>query len=230
VVRPLAAFKDLCFDAAEPWVPARFWATALGVEASETGGGGAVLRDDRAPTIWVNAVPEPKVVKNRVHLDVYANSPGDLLRLGARLLADHGTWAVLGDPDGNELCVFPEMDGRSGDGPPARVFALCVDSAEPEALARWWATVIGGEVGPGPDGRPRWLHGAAGLGEITMKFVPVQDERVVKNRWHWDVTTGDVEGLVTAGAALLRPADGEIHWTVLADPQGNEFCAFVEPA
>ena len=228
MVRPLAAFKDLCFDAAEPWIPARFWATALGVEASDTGGDGAVLRDDRAPTIWVNEVPEPKVVKNRVHLDVYANSPGDLLRLGARLLADHGTWAVLGDPEGNEFCVFPEMDGR--DGPPARVFAVCVDSAEPEALARWWAMVLGGEIGPGPDGTPRWMHGAVGLDDITMKFVPVPDERVVKNRWHWDVTTTDLEGLVTAGATLVRPPDDEIHWSVLVDPQGNEFCAFVESA
>jgi Glyoxalase-like domain len=218
---------DLCFDAADPWVPARFWATALGLEASDAGGGRAVLRDDRAPTIWVNGVSEPKVVKNRVHVDVYADSPGDLLRLGARLLADRGPWAVLGDPEGNEFCVFPEMDGR-GDGPPARVFALCVDSAEPEALARWWASVIGGEIGPGPDGTPRWLHGAAGLDEITMKFVRVPDERVVKNRWHWDVTTDDLEGVVAAGATVVRAPDDEIHWSVLIDPQGNEFCAFTD--
>ena len=225
---PLAAFKDLCVDAAEPRVPARFWATALGVEASDTGRGGAVLRDDRAPTIWVNRVTESKLVKNRVHLDVYADSPGDLLVLGARLVVDHGPWAVLADPEGNEFCVFPEMAGR-GSGPPARVFALCVDSAEPEALATWWAAVIGGDVGPGSDGTPRWLHGAAGLGEITMKFVRVADARVVKNRWDWDVTTADVDALVAAGATVLRSRDDEIAWTVLADPQGNEFCAFVEP-
>jgi Glyoxalase-like domain len=222
---PLAAFKDLCVDAADPWVPARFWATTLGMEASGAGGRDAVLRDDRGPTIWVNQVPEPKVVKNRVHPDLYAASPRAILDLGARLLADHGPWAVLGDPEGNEFCVFPEM-GRGTDGAPARVFALCVDSAQPEALAAWWASILGGEIGPGPDGAPRWLHGAAGLGDITMKFVRVTDERVAKNRWHWDVTTGDVEALVAAGATVLRPRDDEISWTVLADPQGNEFCAF----
>jgi hypothetical protein len=221
----LAAFKDLCMDAADPWVPARFWATALGLEASGVGEGEAVLRGDRAPTIWVNHVAEPKVVKNRVHLDVYAASPRALLDLGARLLADHGTWAVLADPEGNEFCVFPEMRGAA-DGPPARVFALCVDSAAPEALATWWGSVLGGEVGPGPDGTPRWLHGAAGLGAITMPFVRVHDPRVGKNRWHWDVTSGDVEGMIAAGATMLRPRDEEISWTVLADPQGNEFCAF----
>jgi Glyoxalase-like domain len=226
---PLAAFKDLCLDATEPWVPARFWATALGVEASEASHHNVVLRDDRAPTIWVNAVPEPKTVKNRVHLDVYAASPGELLRLGARLLVDHGPWAVLADPEGNEFCVFPEMAGRP-DGPPARVFALCLDSADPAPLAAWWASVLGGELGPAPDGARRWLQGAAGLAGITMKFVPVADERVVKNRWHWDVTTSDVKALVAAGATVLRRPDDDIEWTVLADPQGNEFCAFHRPA
>jgi hypothetical protein len=59
-----------------------------------------------------------------------------------------------------------------------------------------------------------------------MKFVPVGDRRVVKNRCHWDVTADDVEGLVAAGATLVRTPDEEVSWTVLADPQGNEFCAF----
>ena len=29
------------------------------------------------------------------------------------------------------------------------------------------------------------------------------------------------------GARVLRPADEEIRWTVMADPEGTEFCAFV---
>jgi hypothetical protein len=35
-----------------------------------------------------------------------------------------------------------------------------------------------------------------------------------------------VPGLVAAGATVLRRPDDDISWTVLADPQGNEFCAF----
>ena len=54
----------------------------------------------------------------------------------------------------------------------------------------------------------------------------MHDDRIVKNRWHWDVTTDDVAGLVAAGAVVVRPPDADIRWTVLADPQGNEFCAF----
>lgn len=50
----------------------------------------------------------------------------------------------------------------------------------------------------------------------------------MKNRVHWDVILVDasVDALVAAGAAVVRPADHEIRWTVLADPEGNEFCAF----
>jgi hypothetical protein len=49
---------------------------------------------------------------------------------------------------------------------------------------------------------------------------------------HWDVTLvdADVEGLIAAGAVLLRPPDDEIEWSVMADPEGNEFCAFGSPA
>jgi hypothetical protein len=34
--------------------------------------------------------------------------------------------------------------------------------------------------------------------------------------------------LLDAGASLLRQPDGDIEWYVLADPEDNEFCAFVD--
>jgi hypothetical protein len=60
---------------------------------------------------------------------------------------------------------------------------------------------------------------------FTMTFwvlVPVPERKTVKNRVHWDVT-GGVEVLVDAGASVLDVQPG---WTVLADPEGNEFCCF----
>jgi len=61
-------------------------------------------------------VPEPKVVKNRVHLDVLPvarDQEGEverLLQLGAKIVDDRreltpGGWVVLADPEGNEFCV-----------------------------------------------------------------------------------------------------------------------------
>ncbi|MEE1791009.1 VOC family protein [Streptomyces sp. BE308] len=60
-------------------------------------------------------VPEPKTVKNRLHIDVHA-APGQrdaevarLRELGASLLRTveepSGSWLVLSDPEGNEFCV-----------------------------------------------------------------------------------------------------------------------------
>jgi len=48
----------------------------------------------------------------------------------------------------------------------------------------------------------------------------------MKNRIHWDVTVPGVAPLVQAGATVLREPDAGIGWYVLADPEGNEFCAF----
>jgi hypothetical protein len=61
-------------------------------------------------------VPEPKVVKNRVHLDVLPVARDQdreverLLRLGATIVDDRREltprgWVVLADPEGNEFCV-----------------------------------------------------------------------------------------------------------------------------
>ena len=61
------------------------------------------------------AVPEGKVAKNRVHLDLHlaegarAGKVEALLALGATKLWDGQlgpqTWVTLADPEGNELCV-----------------------------------------------------------------------------------------------------------------------------
>jgi hypothetical protein len=115
------------------------------------------------------------------------------------------------------------------------VFALCVDSAAPVELAAWWQARIGGTLVPGPDGRLRWIEEARGMDGLVFKCVDVADERVAKNRSHWDliappgIAEADaVAELVAAGATVLRPRDPEIRWTVLADPDGNEVCLFTQ--
>ena len=79
----------------------------------------AVRSGPVAPTMFLAAVDEDKVVKNRLHLDL---SPIDrsrdeeverLLALGATR-ADVGqsgeeTWVVLADPEGNEFCVLRSL-------------------------------------------------------------------------------------------------------------------------
>ena len=172
--------------------------------------------------MWFNTVPEPKTVKNRVHLDLVLPSYAPLVEAGAHVLEDHETtrdrWTVLADREGNELCVFP----TGVDAPTA----LVVDAADAVGLAEWWAEVLGARTTGAPDGTRRWITDVPGLPFDVWKMVTVPDERTVKNRWHWDVVCDDLPGLVARGARVLREPDEQIHWHVLADPEGNEFCAF----
>ncbi|TDZ94358.1 VOC family protein [Mycobacteroides salmoniphilum] len=220
---PSASLKDLCIDALLPVPVAKFWAAAIGGEIDIDEGGEALIRRGEDVDIWINRVPEAKSVKNRVHFDVYARTTEDLIALGATVLTAEPEWVVMADVEGNEFCAF--LDPHLESDTPARLFAVCTDSDRPVEIARWWHGLVGGTLTPGSDGTLRWLRGGAGWGELIWKFVRVADQRVVKNRWHWDVRA-DAAELVHDGARALRGPDTDIRWTVLTDPDGNEFCAF----
>ena len=109
---------------------------------------------------------------------------------------------------------------------PARFLDLCLDARDQQALADWWCAAMGyqrhGED-RGPD-EPVLIVDPTGAGpNIWVNRVP--EPRTVKNRMHHDVT-GDTDALLALGATLLRRKDDEVHWNVLADPEGNEFCVF----
>ncbi|MEU4401881.1 VOC family protein [Micromonospora orduensis] len=227
----IARFKDLCLDAADPLALGGFWARMLNGDVADAGDGDTRVdprsaRSD-AESIWVNRVPEPRVGKTRVHLDLRLADagPAALLVDGARLVAEpsgDATWWVLADPEGNEFCAFGAREGTRP-GP----FELVVDSADPTAQATWWAGVTGGTVED--DSTVSSVVGAAGFPWDYWVFVAVPEPKTVKNRMHWDVEMVDEEptALLDAGATLLRePIDEAHHWWVLADPEGNEFCAF----
>jgi hypothetical protein len=219
------SFKDLCFDAERPATVARFWADLLEREVELLDDGDArLLGETPAETIWVNQVPEAQGVKNRVHVDVRLADPSDV-RGGTVLRepTEEDRWRVVADPDGLQLCVMGPREGA-----PFGVFEVVVDAVEPEAIASWWASRFGVEV-QRQEGVPWvWLEGVPGFPYGYWVFNVVPEPKTVKNRVHWDVVLVDatVDDLVAAGATLLRPLDDEIRWTVLADPEGNEFCAF----
>jgi hypothetical protein len=222
------AFKDLVLDSVRPDVVGEFWAGVLGLDHHLKEDGEARLTGPTPQhTIWVNGVPEPMDVKNRVHLDVRFEDPENVP--GATAVREKGgdiRWRVLADPDGLLFCA---MGPREGASPGA--FELVVDAADPEAVASWWGERLGVEVHR-QEGAPWvWLEGVPGMPYPYWVFNPVPEPKTVKNRLHWDVLLQDasVEDLVKAGATLLREPDDDISWTVLADPEGNEFCAF-EPA
>jgi len=226
---PIARYKDLCIDTGASDRLGRFWASVLGLDFEgddQPGGAGSLTGPTPQHRVWMNVVPEPKTVKNRVHIDVGCESLDDLVALGATVLepqvGDRG-WTVLSDPEGGEFCAFLRAAGEL---PTCRLKDLVIDCVSPRELATWWADVFGVAVEGRPDKGWWWVDGIPGFPYESWDFVPVPEPRAAKNRVHWDVAVESVDALVAAGATLLRGPTDEDSWTVLADPEGNEFCAF----
>ena len=220
----IATYKDLCIDAVDAAAMGRFWAAALKLELQlGDDGDGKLVGPTPRHTVWINTVPEPVTVKQRMHLDVRADSVDELVAVGGVVVDAESFehWTVMKDVEGGELCVFATRPGK-----PAGLMEIVVDTADPSRICAWWAKVLGTEPKDHEDGYA-YLESVPEAPFGWLVFVPVPEPKTVKNRIHIDVMTPDVQLLVDAGARLLRPPDDEVRWSVLADPDGNEFCAFV---
>ncbi len=91
------------------------WKEVLGLEERMRFPGYVFLgrMSPKGPRLAFQQVPEPKTLKNRVHLDLEAGAPEAFIAraigLGATRLQDHEMsgfhWTVMADPEGNEFCV-----------------------------------------------------------------------------------------------------------------------------
>jgi predicted enzyme related to lactoylglutathione lyase len=220
----IATFKDLCLDAVVPDRLGPWWAGVLGLEWESNGkGGGRIVGPTPEHTIWICQVPEDKSVKQRVHLDIYTRSLADLEAAGSVVVEaqrEGRGWTVMADPEGGEFCAFLRDEL-----PAERLHGLVVDCTDAESIAQWWADVYGADVVHHDSGYST-VENAPGTPTFTMDFVPVPEPKTVKNRIHWDVTSAEIDLLVAAGGRVLRHRDEEIGWTVMADPEDNEFCVF----
>jgi hypothetical protein len=116
----LATFQAVCLDASDVRLVADFWATVLGHAVRMHDEGFASLSGGDGPELWVNPVPERKVVKDRVHVDVQLRGadPRPLVDLGARILREPGgdtSWWLMADPEGHEFCAFPREADATND-------------------------------------------------------------------------------------------------------------------
>lgn len=102
------------------------------------------------------------------------------------------------------------------------------------ALGRFWADALGWDVsseGPGvanvePVGFD-WPDPSA----VCIDVVAVPDPEAVRYRVHLDLATNSaahqaelIARLKDLGATPADVGQGDVPWTVMADPEGNDFC------
>ena len=123
-------------------------------------------------------------------------------------------------------------------------YTVVIDCEDPQAQARWWAQALDWQVvfdtpdeavaipkGVTEDAvedLDEWMARGQGL-----VFVPVPEGKTVKNRLHIDLAPhtsqdrdAEIQRLLYLGATKVDVGqdEDEVTWTVLADPEGNEFC------
>ncbi|MFF8259140.1 VOC family protein [Streptomyces virginiae] len=111
--------QNVAVDCADAYELARFWSSVTGRPLHpdvKPGDRETLVLLAEGPVLYFNQVPEPKTIKNRIHLCLRPRTTRDqeverLLGLGATFVADHrepdgSGWAILADPEGNEFCVL----------------------------------------------------------------------------------------------------------------------------
>lgn len=229
---------SLCVDANDPLRLARFWADALDWEIEDETQEeiGLVPTDDTRFRFLFLPVPDKKVGKNPIHLDLTSTSIDDqkktvgrLIELGARHI-DVGQGPderhiVLADPEGNEFCVIEPGNSFLADC--GRLGSITCDGSR--SVGCFWSEALGWPL--------VWDHDeetAIRLPDGTGPFVtwgPPVPLKIEKNRLHLDIAPPDdgdqrveVDRLISLGATRHDISQGDVDWVVMLDPDGNEFC------
>jgi predicted enzyme related to lactoylglutathione lyase len=116
VVQVANIVSGVTFDCVDPQRVARFWSALLDREPGPSEDGWVYLghRGDPQPRLTFQPVPELKVGKVRIHLDVTVDDADDAIEfvtaLGGRFTGerhdyDEGVVVVMADPEGHEFCL-----------------------------------------------------------------------------------------------------------------------------
>jgi catechol-2,3-dioxygenase len=108
------------------------------------------------------------------------------------------------------------------------LFAIAIDCADADALARFWATVLGRQVAEASTSEHAVLLAGGDTCEPCIVFNKVPEAKIAKNRLHLDLISDtfddESERLLGLGARRLRDQQsGSSRWTTFADIEGNEF-------
>jgi predicted enzyme related to lactoylglutathione lyase len=116
---------------------------------------------------------------------------------------------------------------------PSSVDGLTIDCWDPRRLATFWTQALGYELREATDDEADIVD-PSGHG-WPLLFLVVPEGKSTKNRLHLDIRpprsmAEEVERLEAAGATVQRRVDEHgSFWTIMQDPEGNEFCVLRGP-
>lgn len=234
--------ENLVFDAHDPQVRGHFWEQALGADnlTDESDNVESRLSVPGGPTLDLcfQQVADPLVPAPRLRIDLHPGDDRDatvqrLLDLGASRLdatpslpaRPDGGCVVLADPEGHPFCVLEDREPYRGTGP---VAAVPIVGEDPDRDAAFWADLTGWQPFPGT--APQSLRHPSGRG-LLLEFFGGADRKQAKNQLHLDLrlepsddTEAVLAGVEARGAVRIDHDWGDLPWTPLVDPSGNEFC------
>ncbi len=116
---------------------------------------------------------------------------------------------------------------------PLSLHHVVIDAHDLPGLARFWSQALDWKILS--EREREVVIGPADDAAVGICFMPSPDQKSVKNRVHLDLNPGphasagerqaEIERLIALGARLVDVGQtGDESWTVLADPEGNEFC------
>ncbi|MCE7082773.1 VOC family protein [Streptomyces sp. ST2-7A] len=117
--------QNVAIDCADAYELALFWSRVTGRPLrpeDRPGDPETRVMLAEGPVLYFNQVPEPKTIKNRIHLCLRPETAREeeverLMGLGADFVTDHRNpdgsgWVILADPEGNEFCVLRSESDR----------------------------------------------------------------------------------------------------------------------
>ena len=227
------------FDAHDALGLATFWAGLLGRQLVDDPDGGFALLpadDEAAFQLRFHASQEQKRGQNQLHFDLTSTSLEEqhetvarALRLGGRHIdigqrPDEGH-VVLGDPEGNELCVIPAGNNFLAD----TAFIGAVNCDGSQRVGYFWSKALDWPLVWDQDEETA-IQSPRGGSKMAWGGPPVA-RKLGKNRLHLDVAPppdgdqqAEVDRLLALGAQRVDIGQHDVDWVVMADPDGNEFC------
>jgi hypothetical protein len=239
---------SIVFQAADVDALVYFWASQVEDWSLESAEGGEVRMPPDAEDgstldlVFTPSAPRRKLGKNRIHLDLnswethnYQRSRDEIQLLGGRLV-DIGQgelvpWTVFADPEGNESCLLKHRDRYSESG---AIAAIVVDCADPGPLAAFWSAATGWNVVESEPDYAALRDPREPERGPFLEFSRVADRAAEPSpvslgfESYWaHQHDADVARLLDLGARMVRRHDGAVSYSILADPEGNEFRVLV---